>query len=245
MDFVKKLGKYTMIVGYNILNEPHPERISDSRNSDTENGHFENIDQDENQRLLYEFYHKVVDGIRKIDKNTPIILDSSAWANPQTFKKLRPIPDEFVLYSFHMYEPYEFTSHENKGEYSYPGDVMGKYWDQKTLKDYMETVAGFQREYNIPSTRILVGEFGCHRQHKDLVRYFKDLLEIFVSHGWHFAFYAFREDTWDGMDYELGDGRLHESYWQEVEKGKIPRPDRSGNHPQFSVLLDAYKSGQW
>jgi hypothetical protein len=43
---------------------------------------------------------------------------------------------------------------------------------------------------------------------KGLAQYFLDLIAIFKKNGWHWAFYAFREDCWDGMDYELGDGQL-------------------------------------
>jgi hypothetical protein len=46
-----------------------------------------------------------------------------------------------------------------------------------------------------------------------LEQYFKDLIRIFNKEDWHFSFYAFREDTWDGMDYELGAKKLPWSYW--------------------------------
>jgi hypothetical protein len=84
----------------------------------------------------------------------------------------------------------------------------------------------------------LVGEFGGHRTSKRLECYFKDLIDIFKQNGWHFAFYAFREDTWSGMDYELGDRKLPWNYRQ-------IRPDRVDSvlpdHKMplaFKVLMD-------
>ena len=38
--------------------------------------------------------------------------------------------------------------------------------------------------------------------------------------GLHWAFYSFREDAWDGMDYELGAAKLPWHYWDAVEQGK-------------------------
>ncbi|MNO02626.1 hypothetical protein D3C81_2230870 [compost metagenome] len=38
----------------------------------------------------------------------------------------------------------------------------------------------------------------------------------------HWAFYSFREDSWDGMDYELGSAKVPWAYWQAIEQG---RPD--------------------
>jgi hypothetical protein len=60
-----------------------------------------------------------------------------------------------------------------------------------------------------------------------------------MENGGYWAFYAFREDAWDGMDYELGDKRLPWSYWESVEKGEMPILDRKGTHLQFSVLKKA------
>ena len=46
---------------------------------------------------------------------------------------------------------------------------------------------------------------------------------------------AFREDGWDGMDYEVGTGALPWKYWQAVEAGHHPAPPRKDN-PLFEVL---------
>ena len=34
--------------------------------------------------------------------------------------------------------------------------------------------------------------------------YLSDLIKIFNQHDWHWAFFTFRQDFWDGMDYEIG-----------------------------------------
>ncbi|MNC68704.1 hypothetical protein D3C75_1193340 [compost metagenome] len=59
----------------------------------------------------------------------------------------------------------------------------------------------------------------------------------------HWAFYAFREDGWDGMDYELGDKPLPGSYWQAVEKGEAVQPPRSMQAPLFAPILQRLKDG--
>ena len=47
--------------------------------------------------------------------------------------------------------------------------------------------------------------------------------------------YAFREDRWDGMGYEIGNSPLPAAYWQAVEAGKTPEPPRRDN-PLFAVI---------
>ena len=53
--------------------------------------------------------------------------------------------------------------------------------------------------------------------------------------GWHWAFYAYREDEWDGMDYELGTAKLPGSYWQAIERGETPARPRKDN-PLWRVI---------
>jgi hypothetical protein len=236
-DLARELRDYSIIVGYNILNEPRPENHLSGEIQEQQEL------QREAQSSLRAFYDDVVREIRRVDQDTPIIIESSAYADPGAFKYLKPShnDDKRVIYSFHMYEPYEYTNHKSVGKYVYPGNVNGKYWDRKELENYMKAVSDFQRAYNIPSNRILVGEFGGYRKQRNLPQYFEDLIYIFEEHGWHWAFYAFREDSWDGMDYELGNQKLPWSYWKAVEKGETPTPDRKDRHPQFAVLKAALK----
>ncbi len=234
-DLAMALKDHHAIVGYNLLNEPHPERIFPSKDVNLSSVH-----QEEVQKMLYDLYSYIIKHIRLVDKDTPIILDSSAYADAKTFGLLMPQEDQNVLYSFHMYEPYEYTNYKiNKGKYQYPGVVDGKRWDRKALAEYTSAVIQFQKTHSIASHKILVGEFGGHRMSAGLEKYFADLIDIFHKEGWHFAFYAFREDGWDGMDYELGNKMLPLSYWQAVERGENPKLDRKSTYPAFSILKEA------
>ncbi len=235
-DLALELKDNPAVVGYNILNEPHPERIFA-----TKEVHIDTINQEEVQKILHDFYTVVINSIRIVDTNTPIILDSSAYADPKTFALMQTYADQNILYSFHMYEPYEYTNHEmNKGKI-YPGVIDLKQWDKSALKDYMSSVISFQKRYKIASNRILVGEFGGYRNIPGLEKYFADLIDIFHEEHWHFAFYAFREDVWDGMDYELGTEKLPWSYWVDQANGIKPKLNRSDNHLAFAVIKDAFK----
>lgn len=221
------------VIGYNILNEPHPERIFDKQSE-----HLESINQSEVQHLLHDFYASVISHIREVDNQTPIILDSSAYGDPNTFQYLMPHEDTNIIYSFHMYEPFEYTNKQrNKLQFTYPGIVSGIRWNQYKLRAYMAAVTTFANEHGIPSSRILVGEFRGHRSSSGLDQYFADLITIFEEHSWHFAFYAFREDSWDGMDYELGDKPLPWTYWQAIEQGEKYTLARKSTHSAFSKII--------
>lgn len=52
--------------------------------------------------------------------------------------------------------------------------------------------------------------------------YLEDVLGTLERANLHWAFYSFREDSWDGRDYEMGSTKVPWAYWQAIENG---RPD--------------------
>ncbi|MGE8002413.1 glycoside hydrolase family 5 protein [Lysinibacillus sp. NPDC093216] len=247
-DLAFRLKDHPAVVGYNVINEPHPETATGFNDFWTEDydkwyNKLENTPADLN--LLYE---TIVDSIRTVDSDTPIILDSGLFATPWAIKYLKPIDDDNVLYAFHMYEPYEMTSQNRKKgfTYTYPGKVKvgenqaEKMFDKAALKDFLKPVVQWTEQHNIPNNRIIAEEFGINRMVGGADQYVKDLIDIFDDYGWHWAFYAFREDTWEGMDFELGSQPVKWAYWKAKEDGELP--DRKDIEVDNSIW-DALKKG--
>ncbi len=231
-DLAKTLKNYDIIVGYDILNEPHLERLYDSTSMD-----IDQVKQDKVQPMLLSFYQEIIGAVRKVDKSTPIIVESSSYGSPLCFKDLRILQDPYILYSFHMYEPYSYTTAKiNKGNFSYPGKIKNIYWDKQRIIQYLRPIIDFQNKYNIASNRILAGEFGGNRTTPNIELYFQDLIDVFNENKWHSAVYAFREDTWEGMNYELGKQKLSYSYWQAIERGEKPILSYDHDNPIVKVL---------
>lgn len=242
-DLAGELKAHPAIVGYDILNEPYPEQVYGPQNSQgleqrkKNKGHINSA--------LQNFYKKVVAAIREVDLFTPIIIESSQRADADKFNFLEPLQDNYILYSFHFYEPYSYTNNRiNKGRFRYPGSIPDdddratpRVWNKAKLKESLQPILNFQKKYHIPSHQIIVGEFGGHRSSKGLEDYFSDLIALFNEAGWHFAVYAFQEDTWDGMDYELGRQKLPWGYWKALEKGEEPKLIRSSETPVFKILM--------
>jgi aryl-phospho-beta-D-glucosidase BglC (GH1 family) len=219
------LKDHPAIAGYNILNEPHPERLSGI--SDYTQINFQSWHESIRGSLadLNLFYHDVVSAIREVDPSTPIIVDTGLYATPWAITYLQPIEDEKIVYSFHMYEPYAYTTRRiNNGQYAYPGAIPSALeaasidWNSETLANFFLPVIEWQKKYHVPSSRIFVGEFGCDRTAAGAEKYLSTLIEIFNTQRWHWAFYSFREDCWDSMDYELGCGNPHWTYWEALEQ---------------------------
>ena len=251
-DLANRLKDHPAVVGYNILNEPHPERAKVV--------HFNDFWWDDfpswyskvasTPADLNLFYTTVVKAVREVDKETPIILDSGLYATPWAFKYLKPIRDDKVLYSFHMAEPYAYTTKRiNKGRFTYPGkivigdgeDRIERYWDAAELEKFLQPIAEWQKQNNVASTRIFVGEFGCGRTVAGAATYLGDLVNIFNKNRWHWAFYQFRTDgSWTERDYEYGTQPPGAAYWAALDRGDKPQLPRVDN-PLWDVLKRALK----
>ncbi|MCK7614190.1 glycoside hydrolase family 5 protein [Roseibium sediminicola] len=237
-DMAKEFKDHPAIAAYNIVNEPAPEKTTGL----AENGAMGDLIawQKEHQgglRDLPAFYNRVIAAIREQDALTPVMVDGGFYANPRSLAAWPDrLPDDRVLYAFHMYEPYEATSSGNTKRdepFRYPG-VTTLYageelsWSREDVAAHIGKAFDWAEEQGLAASRVVASEFGCMRRWLDCGSYLKDVIDAVDARGGHWAFYAFREE-WEGMDYELPlslkPGRF---YWM-MEEGKstdIPRNGR-------------------
>ena len=226
-ELAARLKNHPAIVGYNPLNEPHPAR-RDGFESDRDRKGFDDwlTRHKEGTSDLNRFNRLIVQAIRSQDKETPVVLDGWFHSSPDGLRHLTPVDDDAVLYAFHFYEPWIFTTYRvNKGRFSYPDSMPGETaettsrWTKAEINRCLQPVIEWKQRYNIPPSRIIVEEFGCDRRVSGAKEYLEDIIGVFNKAQWHWAFYSFRASDWDGLDYELGTEKLGWKYWQQREKG--------------------------
>jgi endoglucanase len=229
IDLASRLDHHPTIVGYNLKNEPHPE-IFYGYEDVNDPAFLLWYDSIQNTPADINYYNQeLTNAIRSIDKTTPIVIESGLWGNAQTYNYLKPLDDPFVIYSFHVYDPYAFTTFRiNKNIHPYPGVMPLSPWsdsiitlDKTWLEAYVQIVKEWTKKYDIPANRIFVSEFGCSRKIGGVENYLGDLIEIFNENKWHWAFYSYREDVWDSMDYELGEEKPRQGYWDHAGKASF------------------------
>lgn len=226
-DLASELKEHPAVVAYNILNEPTPEMGTGLQEHSTAKDilawsqKFKGTPHD-----LPAFYEKVIVAIREVDRKTPIMLDSGWYAQPAAFSHWPILKDPHLLFAVHMYEPYAFTNRKNfvnQKNYQYPGKIpfAGNEleWNQQKIAEYFSPFLTWAQEHGIEKHRLVVSEFGCYRRNEGCEAYFRDLLEVLNNESLHWAFYSFREDEWDGYDYELGTNKPNWAYWQAKEQG--------------------------
>ncbi|MGB9664686.1 MAG: glycoside hydrolase family 5 protein [Ignavibacteria bacterium] len=190
------------LIGINFLLEPHGDdpvyldRINDS--------------------VYFNFIERLIYEVRKVDSKIPIIVQPQGWAYPDKFASMKKFNDEKIVYSFDMYFPHAFTNELNDS--SYPGYYFDKdslvYVDSSYLKNFLSIVNNFKLKYSVP---IFVNEYGGIRFKKGMINYIKDLHQIFLESGFHFAFYVWKSEwgeidgnSFDEYNYEKGTERLRD-----------------------------------
>ncbi len=243
-DLATALKDHPGIAAYNIINEPAPEK----NNGVAEHGGAAAMSawyakQNGTARDLPEFYDTVIKAIREVDPSTPIMADAGWYAAADAFSYWSaPLSDDKVLYSFHMYEPYAATSAPNmkrEKPYSYPGKVpfgeADETWNRDRVAAYLQQPVDWADSHNVPRNRMVAGEFGCMRRWAGCKAYLEDVLTSLDASKLHWAFYSFREDSWDGMDYELGSKKVNWKYWDAIDAG-LPDLVKRKAGPEFEPI---------
>lgn len=201
-------GMKASIMGYDLINEPYTLE-------DMEIGCFDDPPM-AHRVTLHQFYLETLREIRKHDKETVVIIKGTWFASPQAIDSLYPLPDPNVAYGVHAYLPIQLALSRTNGvagyPYSYPGPIprYQKHLEDKLditkkfLYDTLDLVRQWQLKHNIPSSRILVAEFGICREIPGASQYLEDLLSIFEEFNWRWLLFSFRDEEWDALDYELG-----------------------------------------
>jgi endoglucanase len=149
-------------------------------------------------------FTRVTKAIREIDPGKPVVFEPGPWGGCAGFDGVGALGLDNVIYSFHMYEPHQFT-HQGVGSnptgISYPGKIGAIFWDKERLREAMRPAIDFQKEFNV---QIYVGEFSAIRwaPGDSAYNYLRDCIDLFEEYGWDWSYHAYRE--WPGWSVEHG-----------------------------------------
>ena len=213
----------TVIVGYELLNEPDP---LDGTPSQIAAG----------AAAWNNIAYVVASSIREIDRYHSLVIEPTGFASPSRidlldYAALSQIPG--IVYSVHMYSPNEFSEQGTRNEWPFGADGVGGYkypgyvdlgyttnlaakvctWiDAAYLAHALRKVADFQNAH--PEARIFIGEFGAIRwaplndgDESSAWRYLRDCMEIFGHAGrhWDWTVHAYNfdvRDSYTGLNYD-------------------------------------------
>ncbi|MEO7828308.1 cellulase family glycosylhydrolase [Roseateles sp.] len=233
-DLAVAVKGHPALACYNLLNEPTPEKGMglDEHAEPAVREAWYAVHKGTTHDLPA-FYEHVIAAIRTVDADTPVMVDGGWYANAWSFSYWTPLRDSRVLYAFHMYEPWDITSGpqiKRKPQLRYPAATVtwggkSRAFDKAAMQDFLGAPFAWAKAHGVAANRMVAGEFGCVRVWVDCGAYLGDVLDTLNTHGAHWAFYSFREDVWEAMDYEIPPafpaGQVY--YLREQGKGdKVP-----------------------
>lgn len=149
----------------------------------------------------------IADSVRSVDPYIPIIFQNFAYSNPDFFSEFRPSDDPYPIYEFHCYRPLGYpTENEPKsqrypGHFLHVGDNSYRFINKDFIdKEILKYINSLQTRTRKP---IIMGEFGLQFEQHGGPILLKDLTDICVERGRHFAYWVWRGKSSTGSwDYE-------------------------------------------
>lgn len=211
-DIVGRYHNDSLFIGIGLMVEPNPlfDQLSLNAKMLKTNLEKEEIDFKAINQLF-------IDEVRKADKEIPIIVQNFQYSCPEFFALTDTFSDEYIVYEFHSYRPIGYASNDKANSVKYPGefisinDLSQIYFDKSVLRtNVFKYVDSVQKVTGRP---ILLGEFGICYEQRGGTLFLRDMYEICIEEGWHFALWDFRAGRGNGgFDYE----KKSPEYWTTV-----------------------------
>jgi len=175
---------------------------------------------------------KTVRAIREKNLTRRIILGSTCWNDPSTLKHLRLYEDENIIYTFHIYAPFEFTHQQGvlqaaplyyNRKMPYPGDI-DRYRDYQAvvhmvtdaysgyermdiayMRDVLQPAVDFATAH--PDKILWCGEFGTIRHAKMAWRenWMRDVITVLKENKIPYCVWNYLSTPNDGNRFSLVD----------------------------------------
>jgi hypothetical protein len=161
-----------------------------------------------------QFYPRLVEGIRSVDTETPILVGAMNWSNLRWLPYLRPMDTGRIVYTAHQYEPQsEFTHQDPPATNSFPGffdldwDGIPDNFDRLWLTDYLSILSDYKESHGVA---VAVNEFGVLRWVPGAAGFMQAEMEIFEDIGLNHALWVW-DPEWEpwsssvsGMNFRYG-----------------------------------------
>lgn len=217
------------------------------RFGDKENVMFELLNEvrDIEPDLWNDLAERTINEIRKFNKSRKIIVGPICWNNPNKLHTLRVFDDENVIYTFHVYDPSEFTHQRGvlhwkhlyyNRKMEYPGDIEKYREFYRLLYNNYEAYShvnimdiNYMREILEPARKFIeknpdkilwCGEFGTIR-HADInsrENWMKDVITILKENDIPYSVWNYLSTPNDGNRFSLVDDDTRTVLSKNLEK---------------------------
>lgn len=213
-QLARRLKTYPALLAYDLINEPVVPKALPDRSA---------------QAQWQELADAIARELRAVDPDTPLVIEPTPWGLPSSFWRTEALDLPGLVYSFHFYEPHEFTHQGLPGQPAalvYPGQG----WDKARLSQAMDEARKFAAKHRVP---MYVGEFSCVRWAPggSCPRYLEDAVSLFETEAWSWTYHCWR-------CYQGWDSEVPQHVPQAQRAGYLPA-HRMADSPSLQVLRKA------
>jgi hypothetical protein len=149
------------------------------------------------------FYPPIVEAIREVDPDMPILVASMSWSSLDWLPYLEPTDDPRTVYTFHQYAPHDYTHQEPDASGSlpvtYPGELdfdwdgQADPFDRAWLESWLSVAQDYMSEHGVP---VAANEFGAQRYEPGAAQYLEDVMDLFEELGINYALWSWTPAYW-------------------------------------------------
>ncbi len=200
-------------------------------------------------KLWNDLAEKTVNSLRSVNKTRKIIIGSTCWNNPNKLHLLKLFDDENIIYTFHVYDPSEFTHQRGvlhwkhlyyNRKMEYPTDDIEKYrefyrvmynnqnayshierMDINYMREIFEPVKEFKKAH--PDKILWCGEFGTIR-HADInsrVAWMRDVITLCKENDVPYSVWNYLSTPNDGNRFSLVDDDTRKILSEDLHKALL------------------------
>jgi hypothetical protein len=116
------------------------------------------------------WYRALIPQLRKIDPDRPIVVEGANYSHAEDLTPEFKMDDPNIIYAFHFYDPYEYTTDLRIPPLAYPGP-WGKAWLEKKIQPALR----FRDTFHVP---VWCGEWGTKTAAPGYDRWLGDVFDI-------------------------------------------------------------------
>ncbi len=144
-------------------------------------------------------YPDIVDAIRSVDSDTPILIQSLSYGDIPWLKYMTILDDKKIVYTIHHYEPFVYTHQTEDSFKGYPGfydidyDGQSDNFNKEWLEKYLAEIRNFKEENNVITS---INEFGAVRWAPSVALFIGDNFKLFEKLGVNNAIWMWYPSMW-------------------------------------------------
>ncbi len=191
----QRYRNHPVVIGYTLMVEPNADEVAlDIYDPEEFYRRYANTLYDWNR-----FYPPLVQAIRQVDRETPILVSGMGWGSVLWVPYLTVVEDPYLVLAVHQYAPFVYTNQQPHQNFTYPG-TFDLDWDSQPdtfnwnwIADYFRRLEDKRQQHPIPQT---INEFGVARWAPQGDQFLLDQITYFEEHQTNYAIWVW-DSSWE------------------------------------------------